>query len=99
MGTRNDRHLTMTDLVGRIDAGEVDTVIVAFTDMQGRLQGKRMTAQHSQPFAVGRPRSSNGAVSNLSAFPEAAADCPASVAQASTSRPVSTSFQRSNRTH
>ncbi len=40
--TRNARHLTREDLVARIDAGEVDTVVVAFTDMQGRLQGKRL---------------------------------------------------------
>jgi glutamine synthetase len=45
---RNDRHLTMDDLVGRIDADEIDTVVVAFTDMQGRLQGKRL---HGRYFA------------------------------------------------
>ena len=28
-----------------IGTGEVDTVVVAFTDMQGRLQGKRLTAE------------------------------------------------------
>jgi glutamine synthetase len=28
------------------DAGEIDTVLLALTDMQGRLQGKRMTARH-----------------------------------------------------
>ena len=28
-----------------VDAGEIDTVVVAFTDMQGRLMGKRMEAQ------------------------------------------------------
>ena len=40
--TRNERHLTQEQLVSRIDEGEIDTVIVAFTDMQGRLQGKRL---------------------------------------------------------
>ena len=40
--TRNDRHLTVDDLKERIDSGEIDTVVVAFTDMQGRLQGKRL---------------------------------------------------------
>ena len=40
--TRNDRHLTVDDLKTRIAAGEIDTVVVAFTDMQGRLQGKRL---------------------------------------------------------
>ena len=27
-------------------AGEIDTVLLALTDMQGRLQGKRLTAHH-----------------------------------------------------
>jgi glutamine synthetase len=45
---RNDRHLTMAELVGRIDSGAIDTVVVAFTDMQGRLQGKRL---HGRYFA------------------------------------------------
>lgn len=40
--TRNDRHLTVEDLTARIADGSVDTVVVAFTDMQGRLQGKRL---------------------------------------------------------
>jgi glutamine synthetase len=29
-----------------VDAGEIDTVLLAMTDMQGRLQGKRMMASH-----------------------------------------------------
>jgi glutamine synthetase len=33
----------LTDAVAR---GEVDTVLLAMTDMQGRLQGKRLTATH-----------------------------------------------------
>jgi glutamine synthetase len=45
---RNERHLSMADLVSRIDSGEIDTVVVAFTDMQGRLQGKRL---HGRYFA------------------------------------------------
>lgn len=40
--TRNDRYLTVEDLKARIASGEIDTVVVAFTDMQGRLQGKRL---------------------------------------------------------
>jgi glutamine synthetase len=40
--TRNDRHLTVDDLTKRIGKGEIDTVVIAFTDMQGRLQGKRL---------------------------------------------------------
>jgi glutamine synthetase len=43
---RNDRHLSMEDLVARIDEGTVDTVVVAFTDMQGRLQGKRLHGRY-----------------------------------------------------
>ncbi|MFL6064094.1 MAG: glutamine synthetase family protein [Friedmanniella sp.] len=39
---RNDRHLSVHDLRRRVAEGDIDTVVVAFTDMQGRLQGKRM---------------------------------------------------------
>ena len=44
--TRNDRHLDVGDLTQRIGKGEVDTVVIAFTDMQGRLQGKRLHAAY-----------------------------------------------------
>src|SRR6187402_1071875 len=37
--------LTIDELGGLIDAGSIDTVIVAFTDMQGRLVGKRVSAR------------------------------------------------------
>ena len=37
--------LTLDALGGLVDSGEVDTVVVAFTDMQGRLLGKRMHAE------------------------------------------------------
>jgi glutamine synthetase len=43
---RNDRHLTMDGLVTLIDEGTIDTVVVAFTDMQGRLQGKRLHGRY-----------------------------------------------------
>ncbi len=43
---RNDRHLSVSALRAQIEAGDVDTVIVAFTDMQGRLQGKRLHARY-----------------------------------------------------
>jgi glutamine synthetase len=46
MPTRNDRHLTMAELVDRIESGHIDTVVVAFTDMQGRLQGKRLHGRY-----------------------------------------------------
>ncbi|MEK6273773.1 MAG: glutamine synthetase family protein [Actinomycetota bacterium] len=36
--------LTFDELVALAEQGEVDTVIVAFTDMQGRLMGKRLQA-------------------------------------------------------
>ena len=37
--------LTTDRLNALVDAGEIDTVIVAFTDMQGRLVGKRASAR------------------------------------------------------
>ncbi|HNM84020.1 MAG TPA: glutamine synthetase family protein [Mycobacterium sp.] len=37
--------LTLSDLHSLVAAGEVDTVIVAFADMQGRLTGKRVSAR------------------------------------------------------
>jgi glutamine synthetase len=44
--TRTDRHLTVDVLRAAVERGEVDTVVVAFTDMQGRLQGKRLHAAY-----------------------------------------------------
>jgi glutamine synthetase len=38
--------LTLDGLRTRIDAGEIDTVLLAMCDMQGRLQGKRLDAKH-----------------------------------------------------
>lgn len=37
---RNEKMLTVDQLRQSIDDGEIDSVILAFTDMQGRLQGK-----------------------------------------------------------
>jgi glutamine synthetase len=37
--------LTQAELERLVGAGEIDTVIVAFTDMQGRLTGKRISAR------------------------------------------------------
>ena len=37
--------LSFEELNGLVDRGEIDTVIVAFTDMQGRLLGKRLHAE------------------------------------------------------
>ncbi len=41
---RNNRMLTVEQLTDMISSGETDTVILAFTDMQGRLQGKLLHA-------------------------------------------------------
>jgi glutamine synthetase len=38
--------VTLDELRARVDAGEIDTVLLALCDMQGRLQGKRLTARH-----------------------------------------------------
>jgi glutamine synthetase len=44
--TRNPRLLSLEHLKKLIADGEVDTVVIAFTDMQGRLQGKRLHAAY-----------------------------------------------------
>ncbi len=38
--------LELDELRARTETGEIDTVLLALTDMQGRLQGKRLTARH-----------------------------------------------------
>ena len=38
--------MTLDELRQAVAGGEIDTVLLAFTDMQGRLQGKRFAAQH-----------------------------------------------------
>ena len=38
--------MNLDELQKRVDSGEIDTVLLALTDMQGRLQGKRFTARH-----------------------------------------------------
>ncbi|GAB2794576.1 glutamine synthetase family protein [Streptomyces daliensis] len=37
--------LAVDELRALVEAGEIDTVVLAFTDMQGRLQGKRFAAR------------------------------------------------------
>jgi len=53
---RSPRMLSIEELTTTIQAGEIDTVIVAFTDMQGRLQGKYLHGQyfleHAQTHGV-----------------------------------------------
>ena len=38
--------MTLDELKKAVSEGTVDTVLLAITDMEGRLQGKRLTAQH-----------------------------------------------------
>jgi glutamine synthetase len=38
--------LTLNELKRDVESGSIDTVVVAFTDMQGRLMGKRVHAQY-----------------------------------------------------
>ena len=38
--------MELRDLRKAVDGGEIDTVLLALTDMQGRLQGKRFHARH-----------------------------------------------------
>ncbi len=52
MSAPNDRFLTLDGLRRRIDAGDIDTVVLAFTDMQGRLQGKRLHAAYFLDVAL-----------------------------------------------
>jgi len=52
MAAPNDRYLTLESLRTLIEGGQVDTVVLAFTDMQGRLQGKRLHGQYFLDFAL-----------------------------------------------
>jgi glutamine synthetase len=38
--------MTLEELITAVDDGTIDTVLLAITDMQGRLQGKRLTGRH-----------------------------------------------------
>jgi glutamine synthetase len=38
--------MTLEELRAKVEAGEIDTVLIALTDMQGRMQGKRLTGRH-----------------------------------------------------
>jgi glutamine synthetase len=44
--TQVQGRLDLETLKSEVDAGRIDTVLIAMTDMQGRLQGKRLTAAH-----------------------------------------------------
>ena len=45
LGKVASRTMTLDELKAEIAAGDIDTVLLALTDMQGRLQGKRLTAR------------------------------------------------------
>jgi glutamine synthetase len=38
--------MTLEQLKAQVERGQIDTVLLALTDMQGRLQGKRLTGRH-----------------------------------------------------
>jgi glutamine synthetase len=44
--TQVQGRLDLDALRSEVEAGRIDTVLLAMTDMQGRLQGKRLTAAH-----------------------------------------------------
>jgi glutamine synthetase len=46
METKQRGNLDLETLRSEAEAGQIDTVLLAMTDMQGRLQGKRLTATH-----------------------------------------------------
>lgn len=50
---RNPRMLSTDQLRAGVEAGDIDTVIVAFTDMQGRLAGKYLHANYFVDEALG----------------------------------------------
>ena len=52
MTKRHPHLLSLEQLRVQIEEGHVDTVIVAFTDMQGRLQGKRLHGQYFLDYVV-----------------------------------------------
>ena len=45
--------MTLDELRAEVDAGRIDTVVLAMVDMQGRLQGKRLTAPYFLEHVVG----------------------------------------------
>jgi glutamine synthetase len=52
MTKRHPHLLSLEQLRVQIEEGHVDTIIVAFTDMQGRLQGKRLHGQYFLDYVV-----------------------------------------------
>jgi len=52
-------NLTLEELSNAVEAGEIDTVVMAQVDMQGRLMGKRFHARHFLDSAVEETHSCN----------------------------------------
>jgi glutamine synthetase len=52
-GRARGETMTLEQLSAQVERGEIDTVLLALTDMQGRLQGKRLTARHFLDEVVG----------------------------------------------
>ncbi|MBU7599890.1 glutamine synthetase family protein [Streptomyces sp. P38-E01] len=52
-GTEATPPLPLDELTRLVEQGEIDTVVLAFTDMQGRLQGKRFAARFFLDDVVG----------------------------------------------
>ena len=52
MTERHPRLLSLEQLRVQVDEDRIDTVVVAFTDMQGRLQGKRLHARYFMDVVV-----------------------------------------------
>jgi glutamine synthetase len=55
LALRNGRMMSVAALIDLVNDGRIDTVIAAFTDMQGRLQGKRLHAQYFVEHALTAP--------------------------------------------
>src|SRR3954470_6508297 len=53
LGKVASRTMTLDELKAEVAAGDIDTVLLALTDMQGRLQGKRLTAPWFLQSVVG----------------------------------------------
>ena len=58
--------LDLPALTALVDAGEIDTVVVAFTDLQGRLVGKRVTGRFFLDHVLG-PESDPGSGEGIEA--------------------------------
>jgi glutamine synthetase len=46
VAAKGPAHLSVGELAGLVDRGEIDTVVACLTDVQGRLQGKRLHARY-----------------------------------------------------